>query len=49
VLELVDVSRRYGATVIALLVPLGARMYERSVLRMSKPMKLRETWRAARA
>jgi ABC-2 type transport system permease protein len=34
---------------IALLVPLGARIYERSVLRMGKPMKLREAWRAARA
>jgi ABC-2 type transport system permease protein len=34
---------------IALLVPLGARLYERSVLRMGKPMKLREAWRAARA
>ena len=34
---------------IAVLVPLGARLYERSVLRMGKPMKLREAWRAARA
>jgi ABC-2 type transport system permease protein len=34
---------------IALLVPLGARLYERSVLRMGKPMKLRDAWRAARA
>ena len=34
---------------IAVLVPLGARIYERSVLRMGKPMKLREAWRAARA
>ena len=34
---------------IALLVPLGARIYERSVLRMGKPMRLREAWRAARA
>jgi ABC-2 type transport system permease protein len=32
----------------ALLVPLGARLYERSVLRMGKPMKLSEAWRAAR-
>jgi ABC-2 type transport system permease protein len=37
------------AASIALLVPLGARIYERSVLRMGKPMKLREAWRAARA
>ena len=34
---------------IAVLIPLGARIYERSVLRMGKPMKLREAWRAARA
>jgi ABC-2 type transport system permease protein len=34
---------------IALLVPLGARIYERAVLRMGKPMKLREAWRVARA
>jgi ABC-2 type transport system permease protein len=34
---------------IALLVPLGARIYERAVLRMGKPMKFREAWRAARA
>jgi hypothetical protein len=31
------------------LISLGARIYERSVLRMGKPMKLREAWRAARA
>ena len=37
------------AASIAVLVPLGARIYERSVLRMGKPMKLREAWRAARA
>jgi ABC-2 type transport system permease protein len=34
---------------VAVLVPLGARLYERSVLRMGKPMKVREAWRAARA
>jgi hypothetical protein len=37
------------AASIAMLVPLGARIYERSVLRMGKSMKLREAWRAARA
>ena len=34
---------------IALLIPLAARVYEGSVLRMGKPMKLREAMRAARA
>jgi ABC-2 type transport system permease protein len=34
---------------IALLVPLGARIYERAVLRMGKPSKLRDAWRVARA
>jgi ABC-2 type transport system permease protein len=34
---------------IALLVPLGARIYEGAVLRMGKPMKLREALNAARA
>lgn len=34
---------------IALLIPLGARIYEGAVLRMGKPMKLREALRAARA
>ena len=34
---------------IALLIPLAARIYERSVLRMGKPLKLREVLRAARA
>jgi ABC-2 type transport system permease protein len=33
---------------IALLVPLAARIYEGSILRMGKPMKVREAWRAAR-
>ena len=37
------------AAAIALLVPLGARIYEGAVLRMGKPMKLREALRAARA
>jgi ABC-2 type transport system permease protein len=31
---------------IALLVPLGARIYENAVLRMGKPLKLREAWNA---
>ncbi len=34
---------------IALLIPLGARIYEGAVLRMGKPMKLREALRTARA
>jgi ABC-2 type transport system permease protein len=34
---------------IGLLIPLGARIYEGAVLRMGKPMKLREALRAARA
>ena len=34
---------------IALLIPLGARIYEGAVLRMGKPMKMREAFRAARA
>ena len=34
---------------IALLIPLAARIYEGSVLRMGKPMKVREALRAARA
>ncbi len=34
---------------IALLIPLAARIYERSVLRMGKPMKVREALRVARA
>ena len=34
---------------IALLIPLGARIYEGAVLRMGKPMKMREALRAARA
>lgn len=34
---------------IALLIPLGARIYEGAVLRMGKPLKLREALRAARA
>jgi ABC-2 type transport system permease protein len=37
------------AAAIAVLVPFGARIYEGSVLRMGRPMKLRETLRAARA
>lgn len=34
---------------IALLIPLAARIYEGSVLRMGKPLKIREALRAARA
>lgn len=37
------------ALAIALLVPLGARIYEGAVLRVGKPLKMREAWRAARA
>jgi ABC-2 type transport system permease protein len=32
---------------IAVLVPLGARIYENAVLRMGKPLKLREAWNAS--
>jgi ABC-2 type transport system permease protein len=32
---------------IALLVPLGARIYENAVLRTGKPLKLREAWNAS--
>ena len=32
---------------IALLAPLGARIYENAVLRMGKPLKLREAWNAS--
>jgi ABC-2 type transport system permease protein len=32
---------------IALLVRLGARIYENAVLRMGKPLKLREAWNAS--
>jgi hypothetical protein len=32
---------------IALLVPIGARIYENAVLRMGKPLKLREAWNAS--
>jgi ABC-2 type transport system permease protein len=32
---------------IALLVPVGARIYENAVLRMGRPLKLREAWTAA--
>jgi ABC-2 type transport system permease protein len=37
------------AATIAVLVPLGARIYEGAVLRMGKPLKLVEAWRTARA
>ena len=37
------------ALATALLVPLGARIYEGAVLRVGKPLKMREAWRAARA
>jgi len=42
-------SLGFLALAIALLVPLAARIYEGSVLRMGKPMKVREALRAARA
>jgi ABC-2 type transport system permease protein len=32
---------------IAVLVPIGARIYENAVLRMGKPLKLREAWNAS--
>jgi len=36
------------AASVALIVPFAARIYDRAVLRMGKPVKLREAWRAAR-
>jgi ABC-2 type transport system permease protein len=44
--ELVASLAAFGVA-IALLVPIGARIYENSVLRMGKPLKLREAWSAA--
>jgi ABC-2 type transport system permease protein len=35
------------AVAIAVLVPIGARIYENAVLRMGKPLKLREAWNAS--
>ena len=37
------------AGTVALLVPLCARIYEGAVLRMGRPLKLVEAWRAARS
>jgi ABC-2 type transport system permease protein len=34
------------AAAIAVLIPMGARIYENAVLRMGKPLKLREAWSA---
>lgn len=47
----VEIAASLGLLVlaIALLIPLAARIYERSVLRMGKPMKVREALGAARA
>jgi ABC-2 type transport system permease protein len=47
----VEIAASLGILVasIALLIPLGARIYEGAVLRMGKPMKMREALRAARA
>jgi ABC-2 type transport system permease protein len=47
----VEIAASLGllALSIALLVPLGARIYERVVLRMGKPLRLRDAWRVARA
>jgi ABC-type multidrug transport system ATPase subunit len=33
---------------VAVLVPLGARIYEGAVLRIGRPLKLKEAWRASR-
>jgi hypothetical protein len=44
-MELVASLAAFGVA-IALLVPIGARIYENSVLRMGKPLKLREAWSA---
>ncbi len=47
----VEIAASLGVLVLAigLLVPLGARIYEGAVLRMGKPLKIREALRAARA
>jgi ABC-2 type transport system permease protein len=45
VLELVASLALFGVA-IALLVPVGARIYENAVLRIGKPLKLREAWTA---
>lgn len=37
------------AGAIAALIPIGARIYENAVLRMGKPLKMREAWSAPRA
>ncbi len=37
------------ALAIAALVPLAARIYEGGVLRMGKPLRIREAWRVRRA
>jgi len=46
----VEIAASLGllALAIALLVPLGARIYDGAVLRVGKPLKMREAWRAAR-
>ena len=44
--ELVASLALFGLA-IAALVPVGARIYENSVLRMGKPLKLREAWNAS--
>jgi ABC-2 type transport system permease protein len=46
VVELVASLVLFGVA-IALLVPAGARIYENAVLRMGKPLKLREAWNAS--
>jgi ABC-2 type transport system permease protein len=44
--ELVASLALFGVA-IAVLVPIGARIYENAVLRMGKPLKLREAWNAS--
>jgi hypothetical protein len=44
--ELVASLAMFGVA-IAVLVPIGARIYENAVLRMGKPLKLREAWNAS--
>jgi ABC-2 type transport system permease protein len=44
--ELVASLALFGVA-IAVLVPAGARIYENAVLRMGKPLKLREAWNAS--
>jgi ABC-2 type transport system permease protein len=45
----VEIIASLGLLVVAIaaLLPLGARIYENAVLRMGKPLRLREAWNAS--